>query len=138
MINKKRLKFKRLQKKRIKSNFSFSYKNTPRFGKYALRASESGILTKRQVEAVRRSITRRVKKFTKLWINCRVNRNVTAKPQGIRMGKGKGAVSQKTKTILKGAVLFEIDCFSKTIAFSILNKVKKKLPIQSYAIIKGR
>lgn len=138
MINKKRLKFKRLQKKRVSKNYSFWTKNSMCFGKYALKSKESGILTRRQVEAVRRSITRRIKKLTKLWIVCRVNRPVTSKPLGIRMGKGKGGVTQKTRFVNRGSILFEIANISKVLAVNILSKVKKKLPINSYFVFKGR
>lgn len=96
------------------------------------------MLTKRQVEAVRRSITRQIKKLSKLWISCRVTRPVTSKPQGIRMGKGKGGVSQKTRMITYNMVLFEIDNVSRAAAINILKKVKKKLPIKSYVVTKGR
>lgn len=54
------------------------------------------------------------------------------------MGKGKGSVSQKTRFINKGAILFEIGNISKNLASNIFSKVKKKLPINSHFTIKGR
>ena len=138
MLKKKRLKFRRIQKKRVKINWITPQKNILNFGKYGLKADECGIVTKRQIEAARRSITRRLKKSSKVWINARVNRPVTAKPQGIRMGKGKGSVAQKTRFVRKGEILFEIGFLSKTAALKVLEKTKRKLPIAARAITKGR
>lgn len=138
MINKKRRQFKTFQKKNITHFIKTPEKCILAYGGYGLRALENGVLTKKQIEAARRTITRYLKKITKLWIRARVNVPVTAKSQGLRMGKGKGAITQKVRKVYKGEVLFEVSCFNINLVKLVLNKASKKLPIQTQFIWKGR
>jgi large subunit ribosomal protein L16 len=138
MLRKKRLKFKLFQKKKITKKFRTSEKTNLKFGNYGIRTMENGIVTKKQIEATRRSITRNIKKISKLWIRSRLNFPATAKSQGVRMGKGKGAVSQKIRKLLKGDILFEVFSFKKKKLYNILLKAAKKLPIRFIIIYKSR
>ncbi len=49
----------------------------------------------------------------KIWIRSRLNYPRTAKPLGIRMGKGKGAITQKIKRIYPGSFLLETSRYRK-------------------------
>jgi len=66
MINKKRRQFKTFQKKNITHFIKTPEKCILVYGVYGLRALENGVLTKKQIEAARRTITRYLKKITKL------------------------------------------------------------------------
>lgn len=54
-----------------------------------------------------------------------MNYPVTAKPLGIRMGKGKGTITQKIKKIFPGSFLVEISRYKKN-QILIFKKAKKK------------
>jgi ribosomal protein L16/L10AE len=54
------------------------------------------------------------------------------------MGKGKGAVSQKIRKILKNEILFEISSFKKKYVTNALFKASKKLPIKTIVIYRSR
>ena len=63
------------------------------FGRYAIRACECTRLTPNTIEAVRRTLTRFLKRRGKVWVCIYPDISVTEKPLEMRMGKGKGAVS---------------------------------------------
>jgi large subunit ribosomal protein L16 len=59
-----------------------------------LRILKSGQLTAKQLEQMRRKIitVRKKKEKQKIWFRCIPDIPITAKPLGIRMGKGKGGI----------------------------------------------
>jgi len=62
------------------------------FGFFGLKAIAFGILTKKQIEAVRKIIMRKTKKLGKLFIRVFFNFPLTKKPVLTRMGKGCGPI----------------------------------------------
>jgi len=56
------------------------------FGSFAIKTTESGFITSRQIEAARRSIIRSLKKGGKLWIRIFPDRPYTKKPLEVPMG----------------------------------------------------
>ena len=60
---------------------------------------------------------------------------VTAKPQEVRMGKGKGALSYWASCVKPGKVLFEISLSDTVLAHKVL-KSASKLPIPTRIISK--
>jgi len=66
MLAPKRVKYRKLQKGRIKGSAHRAIKVD--FGEYGLQAMESGRVTARQIEAARIAITRHVKRGGKIWI----------------------------------------------------------------------
>lgn len=63
------------------------------FGTHGIQAVEKGFLTAHQIEAVRRTITSRMKRKGKIWIRAYPDSACTAKPKEVRRGRGKGNVS---------------------------------------------
>ena len=57
-------------------------------GEYGLQALEAGWVTSRQIEAIRRSIVRQMRRRGKYWVRIFPDKPVTAKPAETRMGKG--------------------------------------------------
>ena len=114
MLQPKRTKFRKQMKGRNRglaqrgSNVSF--------GEYALKATDRGRMTSRQIEAARRTITRHVKRGGKLWIRVFPDVPVTKKPIEVRQGKGKGNVEYWIAQIQPGRVLYEIEGVSEDIA----------------------
>ncbi len=60
------------------------------FGAFGMKAMAAGRITSRQIEAVRRAITRHLKRAGRVWIRIFPDVPVSTKPTEVRMGKGKG------------------------------------------------
>ena len=132
-----------LSPKRTKYRKSFKHKpkgivnqTNLHFGKYGLKALESGRISNRQIEAARRSITRKMKREGRVWIHVFPHIPVTSKPTEVRMGKGKGSVSYWAAPTKPGKILFEIDGVSMELAKQALNFGAGKLPIRTKFIQK--
>ena len=129
MLQPKRTKFRKQQKGRNRglaqrgSNVSF--------GEYALKATDRGRLTARQIEAARRTITRHVKRGGKLWIRVFPDVPITKKPIEVRQGKGKGNVEYWIAQIQPGSVLYEIEGVSEEIAREAFKLAAAKLPFKT-------
>jgi large subunit ribosomal protein L16 len=105
-------------------------------GEYGIQALEPVWLTSRQIEAVRRTISRYTKRSGKIWIKVFPDKSVTARAEESRMGSGKGAVEYWVVVIKPGNILFELGGVSKEIAMQALRVASYKLPIKSKILIK--
>ena len=101
------------------------------FGSFGLKAVEGGVLTGRQLEATRVSITRALKRTGRLWIRVFPHLPVTSKPAEVRMGKGKGSVDYFVAPVKPGTILFELDGVMPMVAKKALLKGSKKLPLKT-------
>jgi large subunit ribosomal protein L16 len=90
MLQPKRTKYRKVFKGR-NAGLSWSA-NQVSFGEYGLKATATGRLTARQIEAARRTISRYVKRGGKMWIRVFPDKPITQKPIEVRMGSGKGSV----------------------------------------------
>ena len=77
-------------------------------GFWGLKAIKYGIITKEQIEATRKVITRLTKKFCKLWIRVICLIPITKKAIGTRMGKGVGNFFKNISNIRQGVIILEI------------------------------
>ena len=99
-------------------------------GSYGLQATEPAWITSRQIEAARIAMTRYIKRGGKVWIKIFPDKPVTAKPAGVRMGKGKGATEYWVAVVKPGRVLFEMDGISEEVAREAMRLAMHKLPIK--------
>ncbi len=83
--------------------------NTVAFGSYGLKAVTPGMITARQIESARRSITRTMQRTGKYWIRIFPDHPMTAKGAEVGMGKGKGAVDYYVAKVRPGRVMFEVE-----------------------------
>lgn len=125
----KQTKYKKTRKGKL-SRFEFK-SNYLKFGTIGLKAAESGIINARQIEASRQAIVRKMKRKGKLWIKIFPDLPITSKPTGIRMGKGKGAVSHWAARVRGGTVLFEVCGLNFNTICSALKTGGAKLPIKT-------
>ena len=125
----KKIKFKKFRKGRLKK-FEFKM-NKLKFGVLGLKAIESGIIKYHQILSVKHLILKEMKKKSKIWIRVSPNLSVTSKSIGMRMGKGKGLVSQWVVKINSGAVLFEVCSAKLNYIMLALKMSKSKLPIKT-------
>ena len=99
------------------------------FGDYALKATDRGRMTAREIEAARRAMTRYVKRGGQIWIRVFPDIPVTAKPLEVRMGSGKGNVEFWVARVLPGKVLFEMEGISEADAREAFRLAASKLSV---------
>ncbi len=132
MLSPKRVKYRKMQRGRMKGKACRN--NRLVHGDYGLQSLEPVWLTSRQIEAVRRTISRYTKRSGKIWIKVFPDKSVTARAEESRMGSGKGAVDYWVAVIKPGAVLFEINGLNQDRAFKVLKLASYKLPIKTKII----
>ncbi len=103
-------------------------------GEYGLQALEAGWITSRQIEAIRRSIVRQMRRRGKYWVRIFPDKPVTAKPAETRMGKGKGSVDHWVAVVKPGRIIFEISGVPDDIALEALRSAGYKLPIRTQVV----
>ena len=106
------------------------------FGSYGLKTLDGGKISSRQIEAVRRTISRYTKRSGKIWIKVFPDKSVTARAEESRMGSGKGAVEYWVVVIKPGNILFEIKGVTKEIAIRALELARYKLPIKTKILVR--
>jgi len=104
------------------------------FRSIGLKATESGRLTARQIEAGRRAMTRHVKRGGKVWIRVFPDKPITKKPLEVRQGKGKGSVEYWVAQIQPGRMLFEMEGVSEDVARKAFQLAAAKLPISTKVV----
>ena len=105
------------------------------FGNYGLKALEIGRIPAHQIEAARRTITRKLKRTGKVYIRIFPSVPVSSKPIEVRMGKGKGAIDYWIATVKPGRILFEIGGIISPICINALKHAAQKLSIKTSIIV---
>ena len=111
--------------------------NTVAFGEYALQATECGWITARQIEAARIAITRCVKRGGQVWTRIFPDKPISKKPAEVRMGGGKGDVSEFVAPVRRGRMLFEMGGVTREVAMEALRLASHKLGIKTRVVEKG-
>jgi large subunit ribosomal protein L16 len=113
--------------------------NQPSLGFSGLKALSSFRATSKQIEAVRKVITKNIKKKYKSRLKFSIfpHLPITKKSSGIRMGKGKGNVEYWCFLIKKGKILFELNKKQVPMqkAFSCFSLASDKLPGKLLSIL---
>ena len=150
MLRPRQVKFKKTRKGRIRGLETRVLGLVA--GTYGLKALEGGRLTARQIEATRRSITRKMKRRGRVWIRVfpstpitsstgleviRVfpSTPITSKPVEVRMGKGKGNVDYWVAPVRPGRVLYEIGGVPRATALQALQSGAAKLPLRTKILL---
>lgn len=127
MLQPKRTKYRKQHKGR---NEGLSWNaNAVSFGEYGLRATQTGRLTARQIEAARRAVSRYVKRGGKMWIRVFPDKPITQKPIEVRMGSGKGAVEYWVAQIQPGRMIYEIEGVDEATAREAFRLAAAKLSV---------
>lgn len=104
---------------------------TVAFGEYGLQAVEPVWMTAQQIEALRVTVTRKLKKIGKLYLRVFPDKPVTKKPAETRMGKGKGAVEFWVAVVKRDRVICEVSGLDETMAKEVLKQAAYKLPMKT-------
>ena len=135
MLMPKRVKFRRVQRGRMKGKASRG--NTLAYGSYGLVATEPAWISSVQIEAARIAMTRYIKRGGQVWIKIFPDKPITEKPAETRMGSGKGAVEYWVAVVKPGRVLFEMDGIDEATAKEAMRLAGNKLPIKTKFISKA-
>ncbi len=133
MLMPKRVKYRKKQRGKMKGVAQKG--NYIAFGKYGLKALESGWITSRQIEATRVAITRHVKRGGKVWIRIFPDKPVTNKPAETRMGKGKGSPEYWVAVVKAGRIMFELEGVDHQLAKEAMRLASHKLPIKTKFVV---
>lgn len=136
MINPTPRKYRKVNRKVIRNTYE-NKSNRLRFGTYGIQAIHKGFLTVEQIEAVRRTITGKLKRKAKVWIRAYPNYPRTAKPKEVRMGRGKGAVNHWLCFVKPGKILFEVTSRDTALVQSVLLFALRKIPFLAKVVNKN-
>ena len=129
MLSPKKIKWRKPQKGNMRGMSNTG--DYVSFGTYGLKALEPGWITSRQIEAVRITISRRVRKVGKMWIRIFPHKSITKKPAETRMGKGKGSPEYWVAVVKPGRILFEVDGVDREGAEKAFHNASNKLPVKT-------
>ena len=131
----KKIKFRKTQRGTMKGVSKGA--RTIEFGEYGLQAVEPSWLTAQQIESMRMTISRRIKKIGKLFLRVFPDKPVSKKPLETRMGKGKGNPEFWVSVVKRGRVICELAEVDEEIAKQILKIAAYKLPMKTRFVKKG-
>ena len=134
MLMPKRVKFRRVQRGRLKGKASRG--NTVTNGQFGLQALEPAWITSNQIEAARIAMTRYIKRGGQVWIKIFPDKPITEKPAETRMGSGKGSPEYWVAVVKPGRVMFEMDGVAEEVAKEAMRLASHKLPIKCKFITK--
>lgn len=135
MLMPKKTKYRKTQRGRLKGQSKGA--RTVVFGNYGLVALEPAWVTARQIEAVRVTVNRKLKKEGTAFLRVFPDKPVTKKPAETRMGKGKGNPEVWVFPVKRGRVILEIaGNFTADAAKEILGAASYKLPMKTRVISK--
>ena len=134
MLMPKRVKFRRVQRGRLKGKAMTGNKVTN--GTFGLAALEPAWITSNQIEAARIAMTRYIKRGGKVWIKIFPDKPITEKPAETRMGSGKGSPEYWVAVVKPGRVMFEVGGVSEEVAREALRLAAHKLPVKTKIVVR--
>jgi len=129
MLMPKKTKWRKVQRGTMKGRSKGA--RTVAFGEYGLQAVEPAWMTAQQIEAVRVTISRKLKKVGKLFLRVFPDKAISKKPAETRMGKGKGNPEVWAAVVKRDRMICEIAGFDEVTARSILKLAAYKLPMKT-------
>lgn len=134
MLMPKKTKFRKMQRGTMSGRSKGA--RTMEFGDYAIVALEPKWLTAQQIEAMRVTVSRRLKKVGRLFLRVFPDKPITKKPAETRMGKGKGNPETWVAVIKRDRIICEIADIDETTAREIFKQAAYKLPMKTKFIKK--
>jgi large subunit ribosomal protein L16 len=129
MLMPKKVKYRKVQKGRI-GGLSKGAREIF-FGEYGLEAVEPSRVTAQQIEALRVSLSRGLKKVGQFYLRMFPDKPVSKKPAETRMGKGKGGVDHWVAVVKRGRVICEVAGIDEGAAKELLRSAAYKLPMKT-------
>lgn len=135
MLMPKKTKFRKMQRGRMTGRSKGAREIA--FGEYGLQAIDPGWLTAQQIESIRVTMSRRLKKIGKLFLRVFPDKPITKKPAETRMGKGKGPVDKWVSVVKRDRIICEIAGLDEQEARLVLKQAAYKLPIKTRFVKKS-
>ena len=135
MLMPKRTKYRKQIRGNMKGKATRGNKVT--YGEFGLVATEPCWIRSNQIEAARVALTRYIKRGGQVWLKIFPDKPITAKPLGVRMGSGKGAVEYWVAVVKPGRVMFEISGVPEETAREALRLASHKLPCNCKIVTKA-
>lgn len=133
MLQPKKTKYRKTHRGRLKG--SAIRGSDISFGEFALKATDRGFITSRQIESARRAMVRFIKRWGKIWIRIFPDKAYTQKPLEVPMGWGKWSVEMYRAPVKPGRVLFEITGVTPEVAREAFRLAAYKLPVKTKIIV---
>lgn len=134
MLMPKKTKYRKVQKGTLKGRSKGARELM--FGEYGLQALEPSWLTAQQIEAMRITISRRLKKSGKMFLRVFPDKPITKKPAETRMGKGKGNPEKWASVVKRDRIICEISGLLETEVREAFKAASYKLPMKTRLIKK--
>lgn len=135
MLMPKKTKFRKMQKGRMRGLSKGA--RTVMFGEFGLQAQEPAWVSAQQLEAVRVTLSRKLKKEGAFFMRAFPDKPQSKKPAETRMGKGKGGVEKWVSVVKRGRVICEIMGLDEATARDLLKLAAYKLPLKTRFVKKG-
>ncbi len=132
MLMPKKTKFRKVHRGNRKGRSKGA--RTVAFGEYGLQAVDPGSITAAQIESVRVTLSRKLKKVGKYFIRVFPNKPYSKKPNETRMGKGKGNPDHWEMVVKRERVVFEIIGLDDGESRKLLKSAGYKLPFKTRII----
>lgn len=101
------------------------------FGDYALKITDRGLLSSRQLESARKAIMHETKRGGKLWIRAFPDKPIAKKANETRMGSGKAPTDHYAAVAKPGKIVFELAGVTIEVAKRAFYKASAKLPLRT-------
>lgn len=135
MLMPKKTKYRKVQKGTMKGRSKGA--RTLAFGEFGLQAMEPVRLTAQQIEAIRVTISRKLKKVGQVFLRVFPDKPITKKPAETRMGKGKGNPEFWVAVVKRERVICEIAGLTEVEAREVLKAAAYKLPMKTRFVTKS-
>ena len=99
------------------------------FGSYGLKSMAGGRINAKQIEAARKALTHYTAKGGRVWIRLFADHPITKKPPEVRLGVGKGDVSEYVCVVRPGKILFEMGGIPRESAQEAIRRAGHKLSV---------
>lgn len=129
MLMPKKMKFRKVQRGTCKGRSKGARQVD--FGDYGLQSLDPIRMTAQQIEAMRVTAARHLKKGGQFFLRVFPDKPVTKKPAETRMGKGKGNVEVWVAVVKRGRVICELAGVDETTAKAVFRAVSYKLPMKT-------
>src|SRR5947207_7949159 len=136
MLMPRKIKFRKVQKGRIKGLSKGA--RTVFFGEYGLEAVEPSRVTAQQIEAMRVTLSRHLRKIGNSFLRVFPDKPVTRKPAETRMGKGKGNPEVWVSVVKRGRIVCEVSGVEEEYARKVLKMAAYKLPMKTRVVKKDQ
>jgi large subunit ribosomal protein L16 len=135
MLMPKKIKFRKVQKGKLKGWSKGA--RTGWFGEYGLEAVEPSRVSAQQIEAMRVTLSRYLRKKGASYLRVFPDKPVTRKPAETRMGKGKGNPESWVAAVKRCRIVCEVSGVDEAYARKVLKLAAHKLPMKTRVVKKG-